>query len=158
MKASEKSRRNQLLVLVLVLVVLHVLYSTEANKYILRGTYFASGTMIMSNGEVYDARTRWQSHDAQLNDFEQLNRDGQNFSLSQRGSFAGNARFVTDQERDVEWLKSKAGIDRDVAFNYAYLSAAFSRLTFYKLKVLSPSQCYYIKELDAVRCFGPERS
>lgn len=111
----------------------------------------------MSSGAVYDSSQRLQSHGYKLHDFEAINKSSQDFSLTQVSSLFGNARFVTNQERDGEWIKDNISIDRDIAFNYAYYSNKFSRLSLYKIKAHIGSQCFYVKELEAVRCFGVER-
>ncbi len=111
----------------------------------------------MSSGTAYDTSFRLQSHGYKLHDFEKISDNSQDFSLTQTNSLFGNARFVTNQERDGEWLRNKIVIDRDIAFNYAYYSNVYSRLTLYKLKVASGSRCFYLKELEAVRCFGADR-
>lgn len=111
----------------------------------------------MSSGIVYETSLRLQSHGYKLHDFEEINKTSQDFSLTQVGSLFGNARFVTNQERDNEWIKEKINIDRDIAFNYAYYSNEFSRLSLYKIEARIGSQCFYIKELETVRCFGVER-
>jgi hypothetical protein len=144
--------------LIIVLVIAHIAYSAQSRTQILQGTYFASGVIVMSNGTVYDTNLRLQSHGHKLHDFEEVNKSSQDFSLTQVGSLFGNARFVINQERDGEWLlKDKITVDRDIAFNYAYYSNVFSRLSLYKLNSRTGSQCFYIKELEAVRCFGAER-
>lgn len=76
--------------------------------------------------------------------------------LTQVGSFLGGARYVTNQERGGEWIKDTISVDRDIAFNYAYYSNEFSRLSFYKIAARTGSQCFYLKELEALRCFGAE--
>ncbi|MBL4981652.1 hypothetical protein [Pseudomonas fluorescens] len=141
----------------IVLVVLHIAYSAQSSRQIFKGTFFASGGIIMSNGDVYDTRLRLQSHGYKLHDFEEVNKSSQDFALTQESSLFGNARFVISQERDNEWLKHNLSIDRDIAFNYAYYSNVFSRLSLYKLTTRSKSECFYIKELEAIRCFGIER-
>ncbi len=143
--------------LAMILVLLHVAYSAQSNRQILQGTFFASGVLIMSNGIVYNSSLRLQSHGYKLHDFEEINKHSQDFSLTQVGSLFGNARFVTNQERDNEWIKDKINIDRDIAFNYAYYSNEFSRLSLYKIPGRIGSQCFYFKELETVRCFGAER-
>ncbi|MFL1552200.1 hypothetical protein ACI77I_24455 [Pseudomonas sp. D47] len=110
----------------------------------------------MNIGAVYDSSQRLQSHSYKLYDFETII-NSQDFSLTQVSSLSGNARFVTNQERDGEWIKDKISMDRDVAFNYAYYSNEFSRLSLYKIKARIGSQCFYVKELETVRCFGAER-
>lgn len=143
--------------LVVILVVLHIVYSAQSSRQILQGTFFASGVLIMSSGVVYESSQRLQSHGYKLHDFEAINKNTQDFSLTQVSSLFGNARFVTNQERNGEWIKDKISIDRDIAFNYAYYSNEFSRLSLYKIKARIGSQCFYVKELETVRCFGAER-
>lgn len=157
MSMSQGRRTTLLILLVLLLGGLHIAYSAQSSEHILKGTYFSSGKIIMSTGSVYDTSLRIQSHGYKLHDFEQINQNSQDFSLTQTNSLLGNARFVTNQERDGDWLKGGISVDRDIAFNYAYYSNIYSRLTFYKLDVASGSLCFYIKELEAVRCFGVER-
>lgn len=137
------------------LIILHILYSAQSQQHLFQGIYFASGSIITSSGATYDANLRSQSHGRQLHLFEQINLESQKYSLRLVSSLFGNGRFIT--ERDGAWLKSTTPIDRDISFNHTYLSAASSELTLYKLKIASGSPCFYIKELSAVRCFGPER-
>ncbi|MBD8093293.1 hypothetical protein IFT48_25180 [Pseudomonas fluorescens] len=139
-----------------VLVFLHIAYSAQSNRQMLQGTFFASGILIMSGGAVYDTSLRLQSHGYKLHDFEEINKKSQDFSLTQVGSFLGGARYVTNQERGGEWIKDTISVDRDIAFNYAYYSNEFSRLSFYKIAARTGSQCFYLKELEALRCFGAE--
>ncbi|MEG5122576.1 hypothetical protein QUB74_29320, partial [Microcoleus sp. A2-C2] len=77
----------------------------------------------------------------------EINTSSQVFSLTQVDSLLGSARFVTSQERDADWIKKNINVDRDIAFNYAYLSNATSKLSLYRVAASAGSQCFYLKEL-----------
>ncbi|PMV25214.1 hypothetical protein C1X21_12315 [Pseudomonas sp. FW305-3-2-15-A-LB2] len=139
------------------LVALHFVYSSVSRNEVLKGAYFTTGSMITSNGEALDVLIRLQSHDNQIHDFEQINSDRQKFSFTMVNNFFGSARFLTSVTGGNELLRSLSVRDRDVAFNYAYLSSYASQLTFYKLDFNPKASCFYIKELERMLCLGADR-
>lgn len=143
---------------IVLLVILHLIYSSAARKDVLKGACFTTGSMIMSSGEVLNVLIRLQSHGNQIHDFEKINYDSQKFSFELVNNFFGSARFMTNPVGSNELLRSMSVRDRDVAFNYAYLSSSASQLTFYKLDLNPDTPCFYIKELERVLCLGSERS
>lgn len=147
-----------LLVGIGLLTTLHFVYSSASRNDVLEGAYFTTGAMIMSSGEAFPVLIRLQSHDNQIHDFEQINSDSQKFSFELVNNFFGSARFLTKPVGGNELLRSLSVRDRDIAFNYAYLSSYASRLTFYKLDLDPKTPCFYIKELQRVLCLGTERS
>lgn len=151
-------RTAGLLLCIGLLVILHFAYSSEMRRYILGGAYFTTGSTVMSNGETFNVLVRLQSHDNQVHDFEQINSDSQKFSFSMVSSLFGSARFLTNPAGGSELLRSISVRDRDLAFNYAYLSSYFSKLTFYKLNFDHETNCFYLKELEKVLCLGVDRS
>ncbi|MGZ0717755.1 hypothetical protein [Pseudomonas palleroniana] len=153
-----KKRSVGLLIVVGLLVALHFAYSSSSRNDVLKGAYFTKGSVIMSSGEAFDVLIRLQSHDNQIHDFEQINSDSQKFSFAMVNNFFGSARFLTNPVEGNELLRSMSVRDRDVAFNYAYLSSYASRLTFYKLDLDPKTPCFYIKELERMLCLGAERS
>lgn len=149
-------KRVKLGIAALLLIIVHILYSAQTQRYLFQGIYFASGSIITSSGATYDANLRFQSHGSQLHQFEQINLESQKYSLRLASSLFGSGRLVI--ERDGAWPKNTIPIaDRDIYFNHTYLSTPTSELTLYKLKTTSDSLCFYIKELSAVRCLGSER-
>lgn len=147
--------RTVLFVAILLLAALHVLYFTLSQKPVFQGIYFASGTIISSTGTEFSANLRLQSHGKQLHQFEQINQESQKYTLKLVSSLNGSGRFVI--EKDEMGLKYSLPIDRDISFNQTFLSTALSELTLYKINTAGGSLCFYVKELSAVRCFGPEQ-
>lgn len=148
--------RPMLIFLILGMTVLHVGYSIQSDRSVLQGAYFTSGIIVTSSGENYEMATRFQSHGKLLHDFEYVNLVGNKFSFTRQGSLLGSARYVTNPSENY-MLKSSLVSDRDIAFNYAYLTGRYSDLTLYRLPVKGRTPCFYINELEKVICFGRER-
>jgi hypothetical protein len=146
--------RTLLIAAIVLLLMLHVAYCIGSQKPVFQGIYFASGKIISSTGSEFFTNQRLQSHGRQVHEFEQINEESQKYTLKLQSSFAGSGRFIVD--KDEANHRNSLPIDRDISFNQTFLSTAMSELTWYKLNNKGGSLCFYLKELSAVRCFGPE--
>ncbi|CAI8758938.1 hypothetical protein [Pseudomonas zeae] len=151
---SRLNVRTALIVTALLLITLHVIYYGLSQKPVFQGIYFASGKIISSTGSEFFSNQRLQSHGRQVHEFEQINEESHKYTLKLLSSFAGSGRFVVDQDGANQ--RNSLPIDRDISFNQTFMSTAMSELTLYKLGNKGGSLCFYLKELSAVRCFGPE--
>ncbi|MHC8346681.1 hypothetical protein [Pseudomonas sp. RT6P73] len=146
--------RASLISAIVLATTLHAIYIVLSQQPVFQGIYFASGTVISSSGTEYPSNLRLQSHGRQLHQFEAIHQDSRKYTLKLVSSLAGSGRFII--QKDENTPNYTLPIDRDISFNQTFLSTALSELTLYKLNTAGGSLCFYVKELSAVRCFGPE--
>ncbi|MHC8403418.1 hypothetical protein ACYZTX_29325 [Pseudomonas sp. MDT1-17] len=146
--------RTALISVIVLMIILHTIYTALSQQPVFQGIYFASGTILSSNGTEFPANLRLQSHGRQLHQFEEINQESRKYTLKRISSLAGSGRFIIEKNEVTQ--KYTLPIDRDISFNQTFLSTALSELTLYKLDTTGSSLCFYVKELSAVRCFGPE--
>ena len=142
---------------VALLAIAHLAYTAHSKVEPLEGNYFSSGIILPSDGKVLDYSIRLQANEGHLYYFNQLAGSNMEFLMHFTSGLFGNARLISDGIVGKLPSKMLSTLDRDIAFNYAYIGKSNSKLSLYRLNVESGCKCYYIRQISLPLCPGAER-
>lgn len=152
------SRRYLVISAVAALIGLNVWLELRANFNPIKGTYFSKGILINSKGDVLDFKVRILANKAGISDFEKVAENKLHFNYKfSKVELDNSVVFMSTGNPAVAKAAAKHDIDRDLAFNLYYITSADVPLTLNKIFSYGKTNCYYIKELQKVRCFGGDR-
>lgn len=142
---------------VALLSIAHLAYTAQSKVVPLQGNYFSSGIVIPSDGKVLDYSIRLQANDDDLYYFNRFYGSNIEFLMQFSSGLFGSARLISGGVLVGLPGEKLLALDRDIAFNYAYIGKPNSKLSLYRLNVESGCNCYYIREISLPICPGVER-
>ena len=142
---------------VVLLVIAHLAYNAHSKVEPLEGNYFTSGIILPSDGKLLDYSIRLQANEENLYYFNRLSGYNMEFLMHFTSGLFGSARLISEGIAGKFSSKMLSTLDRDIAFNYAYIGKPKSKLSLYRLNIESGCKCYYIREISLPICPGVER-
>jgi hypothetical protein len=138
--------------------ITHVGYSLWVRERAPNGTYFSTGVFVMSDGSTTPANLRMQLDNNNIYDFIQVGAWHHDFFRKIESRALGNLKLKTVSASPSQEVPAPAYSDEDIVFNKAYNSKQGTTLTLYALPRIQNTLCFYIKELNKVRCVSQNRS
>ena len=136
----------------------HAGYSFLERAQPITGAYFSTGLFLMSDGSSTPVSIRIQLKSNSLYEYFQVGAWYQDFFRDVDAHIAGNFKLKNISSNSSKVTAPPSYSDEDIVFNSAYNSKPGALLTLYTLPHDKDTLCFYIKELNKVKCFGQYRS
>lgn len=137
--------------------IAHAGYSLLNEKNMPNGTYFSNGVFLMSDGSITPINTRMQLKNNSIYDFVRVGAWHHDFFRTVESRTLGNFKLKTVSANPAQAVPAPPYSDEDIIFNMAYNNAQGVPLTLYAIPQDKKILCFYVKELNKVRCLSQKR-